>query len=99
MATQGQYQSFALIAYNAFQTQMVNVNNELAKGCNCHKDVEDIYFTKHLIDTLFNYSIGCSSLTDVEESSYVKLTDYIKEHLLFTTEPIGQLQETTLNNV
>jgi hypothetical protein len=99
MATQGQYQSFSLIAYNAFRMQTVYSNSEAAKGCDCRDCNEDIYFTKHLIDTLFNYSIGCLSVPDVQESTYVKLTDYIKEKLQFTTDPIGQLAETTLNNV
>lgn len=98
MASQGQYQSFALIAYDAIKEQTLYVNSQIAIGCNVGDCMEKLYLAKNINDAVFNYSIGCMSVSDVLETDILAMTNFIKETLLFTTDPIGQLAETTLNN-
>jgi len=97
MASQGQYQSFALIGYNAIKEQTLYVNGQIAIGCDVGDCIETLYLAKCLNDAVFNYSIGCMSVPDVLETDILAITDYIKQTLLFTTDPIGQLTETYLN--
>ena len=97
MATQGQYQSFALIGYDAIKEQTLYVNEQIGMGCDVGNCIESLYLVKCLNDAVFNYSIGCMSVPNVLETDILAITDYIKQTLLFTTDPIGQLTETTLN--
>lgn len=97
MASQGQYQSFALIGYSAINEQKKHINLQLANGCNIGNCMEDLYLAKNINDAVFNYSTGCMSVPDVIESDILGMANYLKEKLLFTTDPIGQLAETTLN--
>ena len=98
MATQGQYQTFALIAYDAIKEQTLYVNEQIGKGCKVGDCNDKLYLAKHINDAVFNYSKGCMSVANVLETDILAMTNFIKETLLFTTDPIGQLAETTLNN-
>jgi hypothetical protein len=97
MATYGQYQSFALIAYDAFARQLKHVNSQIAKGCNDDGCTETLYVAKNIIDTVFNYSTECISVLDLTEPTILKLCNYVSRLLNFTTTPIGQLAPTYLN--
>ena len=100
MATKGQYQSFALIAFDALKTQNLNVNAKIAQGClDCQADIPTLYICKNVIETIFNYSRDCFSVPNVTEQDIVILCDYITTNLKFSTTPIPQLAETTLNTV
>jgi hypothetical protein len=97
MATYGQYQSFALIAYDAFARQLKHVNSQIAKGCNDDGCTETLYVAKNVIDTIFSYSTECISVTNLTEPMILKLCNWIARLLNFTTAPIGQLTPTYLN--
>ena len=97
MATYGQYQSFALIAYDAFARQLKHVNSQIAIGCDDDGCTEDLYIAKNVIDTVFAYSTECISVLNLTEPMILKLCNYIARLLKFTTKPIGELTPTYLN--
>lgn len=97
MASEGQYQSFALIAYSALKMQLLNVNEQISQGCNEGDCVKRLYLAKNVIDSVFNYSVGCMSVVGVLESDILTMCDWLTTTLNFTTTPINQLEETILN--
>ena len=98
MATQGQYQSFALIAYSAIKEQMLYVNAQIANGCKDDNCAKILYLSKNINDVVFNYSMGCRGTNDMLESDILAMCNWLMRMLNFTTSvPISQLDETYLN--
>lgn len=99
MATLGQYQSFALIAYRAIATQLSNTNKQIQAGCDGDDCNTTLYLAKNINDTIFAYSIDCINVAGLTEADIIKMCNWITRNLNFTTTPIPQLTPTTLNTV
>jgi len=97
MATLGQYQSFALIAYDALRLQTQAINKQIGMGCEIGDCKLDLYWAKNVIDTVFNYSVGCCAVDGLIEEQIIKACDWLTKTIKFTTTPIPQLEETYLN--
>lgn len=96
-ATLGQYQSFALIAYDALRMQTANVNAEKQNGKPVFSFVRTLYIAKKAIDLVLAYSTSSLSFTAYTENDIIAVCDYLKNTLLFDCESINQLPETYLN--
>lgn len=102
MATKGQYQSFALIAYDAIDMQLQDVNKDRAIGCDYKGCYELLYLAKNVNDVVFNYSRNCfASEGIILESDILIACDWLMTNLMFTIQggSIENLAETTINNV
>lgn len=98
MASLGQYQSFALIAYRAIATQLSNTNKQIQAGCDGDSCNKILYVAKNLNDTVFAYSVDCINVDGLLEADIIKMCNWITRNLNFTTTPIPQLVETYLNS-
>lgn len=97
MASLGQYQSFAIISYNAIKKQLSYVNAQIGMGCNVGALPELLYKAKNYTDTVYSYSTDCISVIGLTELDVIAVCDWICENVNFTTKPIAQLPETYLN--
>jgi len=102
MATKGQYQSFALIAYNAIDKQLQHVNASRNAGCDFEECYRLLYLAKNVNDIGFDYSRLCfASEGIILESDILISCDWLMTNLQFTISggSIENLAETTINNV
>jgi hypothetical protein len=102
MATKGQYQSFALIAYNAIDKQLQHVNASRNAGCDFEECYRLLYLAKNVNDVVFDYSRLCfASEGVIKESDILISCDWLMTNLQFTISggSIENLVETTINNV
>ena len=97
MATIRQYQSFALISYDAIKQQLAYLNNQIAIGCDEGDVPTTLYIAKNYTDTVFAYGTNCISVVDLTESNIVTICNWLCRNVNFTTQPIAQLPETYLN--
>jgi hypothetical protein len=97
MASLGQYQSFALIAYSAIQKQLAYVNEQIAIGCDEGCMPETLYIAKNYTDTVLSYSTNCISVIGLQERDIVTICNWITRNVNFTTKPIATLAPTYLN--
>jgi hypothetical protein len=102
MATKGQYQSFALIAYSAIDKQLQQVNASRNAGCDFEECYRLLYLAKNVNDVVFDYSRLCfASEGIIKESDILISCDWLMTNLQFTISggSIEDLVETTINNV
>jgi len=99
MASLGQYQSFALIAYSALQKQGSTMACCRNKGQNVTDTAMLLYLANKQADIVFSYSIGTMSYDQVTENDIISICDWLMTNLLFSVGPITSLASTTLNNV
>ena len=98
VATLGQYQSFSLIAYEAIRRQTAFVNQSRFAGNDVTKFVRKLYVAKALADTVFKYS--ASILTyNATEQQIIAIAGWLQRELMFTCDPIPQLEPTYLNGL
>jgi hypothetical protein len=97
MATLGQYQSFALISYNAIKTQLSYINEQIGLGCDVGSAPQTLYMAKNYTDTVLSYSANCISVIGLTELDIVAVCNWLCRNVNFTTKPIPSLEETYLN--
>jgi len=97
MASLGQYQSFALIAYDALRRQADNVACCRDKGDNVSKDVSLLYTARYMIDIVFEYSTASLTYSAATENDIIAICDWLQSNLEFYTNPIASLANTYLN--
>jgi hypothetical protein len=101
MATKGQYQSFALIAYNAIDKQLQQVNASRNAGCDFEECYRLLYLAKNVNDVVFDYSRLCFASEGIIKESDIQIScDWLMTNLQFTISggSIEDLAETTINN-
>lgn len=98
MASLGQYQSFALIAYDAISRHGDTIYCCRNNGENVSASVSLLYNAKKLADIIFAYSTGTLSYENVTENDILAICNWLQNNLLFNTNPIPSLDSTTLNN-
>lgn len=96
-ASLGQYQSFALISYDAIRRQTANVNASRRKGNDVIAFVRKLYAAKKLTDTIFYYSTSVLSY-NATENQIIDIAGWLQKELMFTSGQISQLVETNLNS-
>jgi len=102
MATKGQYQSFALIAYSAIDMQLQQVNASRNAGCDFEECYRILYLAKNVNDVVFDYSRLCfASEGVILEKDILISCDWLMANLKFTISggSIENLDETILNNI
>jgi hypothetical protein len=89
-ASLGQYQSFALISYDAIRRQTANVNASRRKGNDVTAFVRKLYVAKKLTDTVFYYSTSVLSY-EATENQIIDIAGWLQKELMFTCGQIPQL--------
>jgi hypothetical protein len=97
-ATRGQYESFALISYDAIRRQTANVNASRKKGNDVTAFVRKLYVAKKLTDTVFYYSAGVLSY-EATENQIIDIAGWLQKELMFTCGQISQLPPTYINGL
>lgn len=98
IATLGQYQSFSLIAYEAIRQQTAFVNKARFAGQDVTKSVRTLYVAKRLADMVFLFSCSANTYQATEEQ-IISIAGWLQRELMFTCDPIPQLEETYTNGV
>lgn len=96
-ASLGQYQSFALIAYDAIRLQTQNVNTARYYGQSVIGFVKTLYCAKKAADLVLAYSTSSLSAPGITENDIIAVCDYLKNTLMFDCAPLYELAPTTLN--
>jgi hypothetical protein len=99
MASLGQYQSFALIAYDAISRHGVTLDCCRNNGENVTKSASLLYNAKKMADIVFAYSIGMISSNDITENEILSICNWLENNLFFYSDPIPSLDNTTLNTI
>ncbi len=97
MALLGQYQSFALIAYDAISRHGVTLDCCRNNGEDVTKTASLLYNAKKMADIVFAYSTGTLSYSPVTENDILEICNWLENNLLFHSAPIPSLPNTTLN--
>ena len=97
MASLGQYQSFALIAYDAIRRQSDYVACCRNNGDNVSKPMSLLYNAKKLADIVLSYSTSSLSYDAATENDIIAVCDWLMTNLEFYSTTIPSLQSTTLN--
>jgi hypothetical protein len=97
MASLGQYQSFALIAYDAIRRQADNVACCRNNGDNVSTQMSLLYTAKKLADVVLSYSTSSLSFDAVTENDIIAVCNWLSTNLFFSSTTIPSLASTTLN--
>jgi hypothetical protein len=100
MATLGQYQSFAIISYDALLQQTIHVSNIRKAGANIDGAYTTLNTAKHMINSLLRYSIDCDLPPGFDENSAIGICDWLMKNLMFNIGgAIESLEETYINSL
>lgn len=97
MASLGQYQSFALIAYDAIRRQADNVACCRNNGDNVSKPVSLLYTARYLTNIVLSYSTGSLSYEAATENDIIAVCNWLQTNLEFYSTTIPSLASTTVN--
>jgi hypothetical protein len=97
MASLGQYQSFALIAYDALRIQNDKMCCLRDNGENVSDEARLLFIARYMIDIVLYYSAGELSYSAATENDIISICSWLTNNLSFFTEPISQLDSTILN--
>jgi hypothetical protein len=97
MASLGQYQSFALIAYDAISKHGATLYCCRNNGENITETASLLYMAKKMADIVFSYSTGTMSYENATENDILAMCNWLMNNLLFHSDSIPSLPNYTGN--